>query len=370
MLHEELLRLHAVLEVGDLVRATFALMRRALPLHLQSLALWPDDRRNSAFFRDRCPLKTRAQTDRYACLCPLSARLRRRPECRVLRQSDCLSLGEVRRTPFYRAFMVPEGWLYQCVLVFWHHGTPLGSLTLHRRADQGDFSGSEMQLLEALHPHLAAALRRVHRLNQERGERTSAESMLARLPLPVILADWNLRILFANREAARLCATAALGPQARLLKLPRRLMLPPSVGRLCRHLKARGTAGGATEALPAPVARHHPADEGGDHAWTAHVSLQAVEQAPFNKPVFLIHFSPAADAAGRSAIPPHPSLLAHLVNLTASERRVALLARDGLSNSEVARRLGKSPHTVAKQLQTTFRKLGVSNRTRLAALIR
>jgi two-component system nitrate/nitrite response regulator NarL len=53
--------------------------------------------------------------------------------------------------------------------------------------------------------------------------------------------------------------------------------------------------------------------------------------------------------------------------LTQREREVGLLVADGLSNEEVARRLNVSPGTVKLHLHSIYQKLGVKNRTALAA---
>jgi DNA-binding CsgD family transcriptional regulator len=53
--------------------------------------------------------------------------------------------------------------------------------------------------------------------------------------------------------------------------------------------------------------------------------------------------------------------------LTPAERQVALAVLAGLSNAEVARMRGSSPRTVANQLATIYRKLGVRSRAELAA---
>jgi ATP/maltotriose-dependent transcriptional regulator MalT len=55
--------------------------------------------------------------------------------------------------------------------------------------------------------------------------------------------------------------------------------------------------------------------------------------------------------------------------LTAQERHVALLARDGMSNSEIGARLFLSQHTVAYHLRKVFSKLGISSRRELAAAL-
>jgi DNA-binding CsgD family transcriptional regulator len=53
-------------------------------------------------------------------------------------------------------------------------------------------------------------------------------------------------------------------------------------------------------------------------------------------------------------------------SLSDAEREVAALALAGLSNSEIGRRRGTSGRTVANQMATIFRKLGVGSRSELA----
>jgi DNA-binding NarL/FixJ family response regulator len=48
--------------------------------------------------------------------------------------------------------------------------------------------------------------------------------------------------------------------------------------------------------------------------------------------------------------------------LTASERRVADLAADGLSNRDIAQSLYVTPKTVEVHLSSAYRKLGVGSR--------
>lgn len=56
-------------------------------------------------------------------------------------------------------------------------------------------------------------------------------------------------------------------------------------------------------------------------------------------------------------------------NLTAAEYRAARLAVEGLQYKEIARQLDVSPATVRNQLHSAYTKLGVSNKTALAAAL-
>lgn len=55
-------------------------------------------------------------------------------------------------------------------------------------------------------------------------------------------------------------------------------------------------------------------------------------------------------------------------SLSAAERDVASDAAAGLSNAEIANKRGRSARTIANQLASVYRKLGVASRAELAAL--
>jgi DNA-binding NarL/FixJ family response regulator len=61
--------------------------------------------------------------------------------------------------------------------------------------------------------------------------------------------------------------------------------------------------------------------------------------------------------------------IAHVAQPSIREREVMQLASTGLSNKEIARKLGLSDGTVKIHLHNIYQKLGVPNRTALAALI-
>jgi len=56
-------------------------------------------------------------------------------------------------------------------------------------------------------------------------------------------------------------------------------------------------------------------------------------------------------------------------DLTAQERQIAELARDGLSNPEIGARLFLSPRTVEWHLRHVYTKLGIKSRRELATLL-
>jgi DNA-binding CsgD family transcriptional regulator len=71
-------------------------------------------------------------------------------------------------------------------------------------------------------------------------------------------------------------------------------------------------------------------------------------------------------AAGETA---RPRSVEAYDELTAQERQIAFLARDGLSNAEIGERLSVSPRTVEWHLRNVFGKLGIRSRRQLAAAL-
>ncbi len=72
---------------------------------------------------------------------------------------------------------------------------------------------------------------------------------------------------------------------------------------------------------------------------------------------------PAAELADADLSPPPSTAL--LEQLTPRERRVAMLAMEGLRNKEIARRLCRSVRTVECQISSALRKLRIASRVQL-----
>ena len=66
---------------------------------------------------------------------------------------------------------------------------------------------------------------------------------------------------------------------------------------------------------------------------------------------------------------PRGKLLSGVDELTASERRVAHMAAEGLSNKEIAQALFVTAKTVEQHLGRAYRKLGINSRRHLTAAL-
>jgi DNA-binding CsgD family transcriptional regulator len=275
-------------------------------------------------------------------------------------------MADPRRIPatrYYRRFMKPLGWRYSAHLLFWQQNGVETSLALRRRADQGDFTGEEMEAMQAVHPHLAVALARVQVFEWESERRRLLESFYRFKPEAVLFLNWNLDVLYASHEAMVLCADWNLGATHARAYAPQAVFSPPpELLAVCETLKFEWGRRQAVSpdqktalTLPARSERH-----GGEAA----ITLQCADRGAEGRPVFVIRLRPVQGGPDGKCTAVERQRLLGL--LSPGERELAELVSVGLSNKEVATRVNKTVGSVKVQLSGVFQKLRVNSRTQLA----
>jgi DNA-binding CsgD family transcriptional regulator len=187
---------------------------------------------------------------------------------------------------------------------------------------------------------------------------------LSRLPLPTILLRWNLRVAYQNQAAREFCALWERGPELALV-LKTSASIPKEILGGCRILKQRWERVSrldVSQPLQSNII-HHP-------KWQlrATISLKQLGAASVARPQFLIECE-ELHARSESEKDQSSKRLPHLVRLTVREQQVALLVCKGRSNAEIAEEVHLSLPMVKKHLYIIFRKLEVSSRSRLMALL-
>src|SRR6185503_16298154 len=139
----------------------------------------------------------------------------------------------------YREFMRPQDWFYSVVLIFWKREQVIGTVSIQRNREQGDFKAADMKVLEELYPHFKTVVMRLNRLHTERTRRRAVEELLSRLQVPTILLSWDLRVLYHNAAARGMCVLWNHGKeQARLLSSGKNFKVPPPLLEACRSVKS------------------------------------------------------------------------------------------------------------------------------------
>ncbi len=265
------------------------------------------------------------------------------------------------RSTIYRRYIAAQKCAHAICLLFWQQRRLISAIVLMRTSAQGELSPTEMRLLRLLYKRFSIALRRLRSHESERAVRLELEEFVRRLPLPRMLLRWNLKLLFQNPAARDFCATWEKGfKDAR--RTNSRSPVPPEILNGCRLLKqrwmrlhSRGARWGNFE--PKQV-RHMTTPD-----LRATIHLKQLNQV-VARPHFLIE---CADS--RRLEEPSITQLPYVSRLTTREQELTRLVCNGQSNQEIADTACLSVPTVKKHLHAVFRKLEVSSRSQLMALM-
>jgi DNA-binding CsgD family transcriptional regulator len=235
----------------------------------------------------------------------------------------------------YREVMVPAGMGPELRAVLRERGRPWGALILFREAGAPDFTEAEIELVAALAPDMAAAVRRTLLVSEMAHRDAEDGPGLAVLRVDGLQVDVEM----ASRAARVLLDQM---PDTRLDGLPFGVLMLVS-----RLVAAGGRRQSATVRLRTG-------------RWMS-VQVDVLETT-------------AADGAERLSLVIEPvapyelaEVIAEAYGLTLREREVARLVVAGNSNPEVADALCISVTTVQDHLKKVFAKLGVASRHELTA---
>jgi DNA-binding CsgD family transcriptional regulator len=261
----------------------------------------------------------------------------------------------------------PGNWNQFVHLSFWDGKRPDAVLSVRRSAEQGDFGTKEIDFLNHLYPMIECGLRRLQKLEPERGLSAAMERFIGTIPIPVMFLDASMNLIFASPEAYDFCAVWNYGvKEARSLNARQSFRVPGEIMTACDRLKqalhSARESGVKAEVRPERVT----------HAKLSRLSARIEAAQPVRglsaRPVIIVTFLSEQNFDGADTELPVEALNA-LQALTPSERRVALLVAEGCRSQEVALKIGKSSRTVECQLNVIYRKLSIGNRSQLTRLL-
>jgi DNA-binding CsgD family transcriptional regulator len=295
--------------------------------------------------------------------------LEKHPGVPVYQHTQVMAPEKVPASRFYQRVMIPLGWRYSAHLLFWRDGQVETSIALRRRPEQDDFTPVEMDVMRALHPHIAVAFERVKVFEGERRRRRLLENFYRAKPEAVLFLDWDLSALYASQEGMAMCAVWNFGPKrARQYSPADVFKLPPEIAAACATLKPaweQQAPRGAADA-PAPLSTDAASPDGTSRAT---ITLQRETGSALIKPIFIVRL-PIPEGLALPSGAPEPTAGQLRAQLTPNERRLADLVCAGLSNKEVAARLKRSEGSVKVQLSGVFQKLHVTSRAKLMVALR
>jgi DNA-binding CsgD family transcriptional regulator len=304
---------------------------------------------------------------RHFELCPAGPLIQAHPEMEMLRISDQLDGLDWRQTEFYRTYMKDLDCEYSAILVCRERGQFIGVASVQRNRKQGDFTNAEMGLLARLHPHFQTAMRRVLHADNELTATRALRQLWDRLPVPVILLDWDLETLYHNPAGCYLCAVWNRGQtMARAMSSRAIFETPWQIQESCLELKKAW----GTSVLEREQMNGHPlrsVDHPDMPELRGHIFVEELEFDGHGRAVFLVELE---HRPVREEEKQREEVLRLLARLAPEERELVESVRDGARNAEIARRLGLNVGKLKSKLSGVFRKLSVPSRNKLIALLR
>jgi len=357
-----LIRVHESEKVDQLAKALFALIGHLMPFQFCNLLFRPLEFELPCRFT---PIKYKPVVDAYMDRHHKSDLWLERspvhPGVTAVRHGDYTPSDILRRSAYYRNVLRPLDSEYGASIVAWRGDTWLSTLTVMHNRDQGEFTDSQMEELKALHPHFECVIRRLAGHQESKLIHSSIGRFISTLPTASIILDWNLRPLHFSALAAQLCVQWRHGARASLFKAPKSFQLPGDILAAIESLRPALTkekwVKGSPPRTSVRVVHQHP-----KISWlSASIEFLPSRSLSLSKGTFLLSLNSDRTSDKGTSI-------AHKIStLSPRERECAWLAAEGLHNSEIAKRLGKSPITVRNQLTSIFGKLNLNSRHKLIA---
>jgi DNA-binding CsgD family transcriptional regulator len=305
------------------------------------------------------PLAIKSYGEYYSRLDPIRPAAERDRAGTIVTDRDIVSKEWLTRTEFYNDWVRPQEF-YDCtMLTLFRDRVGKGVVCLAAPERPELFGSQSLELLRRLLPHLARAARVTLKLATQEALRHAGFAALDRLSEAVILADGNARVIFANRAAEIILATAdGIGVDTSGLyaaTLPQTAALRRSIALSARREDVANAGGSLL--LERPSGRRPlsvtVAPLRGETAW----SLNALP--------YVIVF--VADPEQDSELP--ESRLRALYGMTRAEATVAGLISKGAGVKATARQLGIAPSTARTHLHRIFDKTGTRRQAELAHLV-
>lgn len=355
--------LHEARTISELVPALFKFTAEALPQETLVLMLRPQALELRSYssrpeFQHICD----HQTVNGLCDDIWQPQSPKSPDVPIVRHSLYTPKTEFQKSVIYRQIMEKFGCEYGASLVTWKKNIWLGSLTIFRTRDQGDFLDEEMPALSSCHLHFQSIINRIAILNEEKLGSHSLESFIWTLPTAALILDWDLKPLYWNAAGQELGAEWKLGFRTVATRRSRPATIPHEIESaieierpaLCRMK----TNSPGTPSMIGLAHLHHPRNK----ELTAEIKFLPSKSLALSKGTFLIIFH------RRQNVPDDRDSYDRLANLSRREREVVLLAAAGKNSGEIARKLGTSSVTVRTQLTKAYRKLAIHSRLELMSM--
>jgi DNA-binding CsgD family transcriptional regulator len=265
---------------------------------------------------------------------------------------EAVPYSDFVRTDYYREFYRPQGILYEIATRLETPERLCGVIDLLRSPEDQTFSPREIELMDALAPHLAAAIEAAELRREARIKESALALYEARTEEALLLCDELARIVYVNdRSRALLEELTGQAPSSTLPEFMR------------EDLNAsRDRASLDPKAAPVPLARRSVHAASGEYEFVYEASPGLA--ACWKQPLYSVSIRKCAEPGTR-----YEDVLNRRFGLTWRESQIVGKIFEGKTNAEIGDQLFISECTVKKHLQNICEKLKVNSRTAILSTV-
>ena len=277
----------------------------------------------------------------------------------ILTDEDWMPKETLVRSEFYNDFLQPQG-VDSCMMVrLAARGVEIATMNISRATQRGQFTRSQIEVAERIHPHLIRAFDLGRRFASTRRLAGELAAVLDRSPHGLFVLSEDGCVRHVNRAGERFVAETG-----GLRQLGGRLTTASSAD--ARRLAALIGAAGAPESERRAGGSMALATPRRSAPLSITIAPVRSEQLA---PVYRGHsiLVCVTDLEANVTLPEQK--LRELFGLTRAEARLALAIFEGLTPSEAAVSFGVSPNTVRVQLGHIFEKTGTNRQSDLVRLM-
>ncbi len=287
-----------------------------------------------------------------------SAQFSPTPTNRVFKTDDIIPYSQLKKLNYYREYLERINWFGELVIRLCTDDGFWGSISLCRSPKQPFFDRTDVQKAEFLLPYLIDTFEATIFLARIIGEHKVLEQWLESRPDGIILLDAKLRSLFYNEKARQFCLSLS-GMQMEDLSNYQStdIAVPGAIVEDCKYLTRMFESQGV-------FSHNRIINTKFGERYYIKYTLISQSYPEITLPCFIVHINKLLIHDDETEV-----LLQKDYKLSAREEIIAQYTGLGLTNKEIAEKLGISIYTVQCHLRNIFEKTGIKRRAQLANLL-
>jgi DNA-binding CsgD family transcriptional regulator len=279
------------------------------------------------------------------------------------KSDDIVTPSEWLKLDYYNEFFRPQNIKNELSICLRSHNKLFGMLCLLRSRQQRNFNEMDIIKAKVLAPHLTNALRNSLLLSEIDGGLKMLQAGTEALSQGVVLVDYELRPVYFNSEAKRIClylSRKSQEPTNSVSHKNEEFSLTSEIVEDCSILKEQLQSENNID----PLQRQRIISTERNKMFYIECFVTWQHSEISSKPCFVISLE---DISKTHKV--KQDIMQKKYHLTDREVDIIHYAIDGLTNKEIAESLSISKFTVETHLRHVFEKTGVKNRTELAKMM-